>query len=61
MEKEIQESARVVRFIHPIFFRDDETVIQFHPKKTEYINIATNCLHLWKPPYVVGLPPRDYV
>lgn len=32
-----------------IFFYDDEEVLQLHPKKSEYVNIQDNCLHLWKP------------
>lgn len=31
------------------FFNDDEEVYQIHPKKSEYVNISQNCLHLWKP------------
>lgn len=34
-----------------IFFRDDEEVYQIHPKKSEYVNVKENCLHLWKPIY----------
>jgi hypothetical protein len=32
-----------------IFFRDEEEAYQIHPKKSEYVNISENCLHLWKP------------
>lgn len=32
-----------------MFFRDDETVVQYHPAKTEYVNNMPNCLHLWRP------------
>ena len=32
-----------------IFFRDEEEAIQIHPKKSEYVNMMTNCLHLWRP------------
>lgn len=32
-----------------MFFSDDETVVQFHPAKENYVNISENCLHLWKP------------
>lgn len=35
-------------FIKNLFFNDDEVVVQFHPKKEEYVNLAKNCLHLWK-------------
>ena len=30
------------------FWTDDETVVQFHPKKSEYKNLHPCCLHLWK-------------
>ena len=41
-----------------MFFDEDETVIQFHPSKKEYVNIMKNCLHLWKPnQYNLALPP----
>lgn len=35
--------------IKDLFFYDDEVVMQLHPKKEEYINNHTNCLHLWRP------------
>lgn len=34
--------------IKKLFWRDDETVVQFHPKETSYINNHPYCLHLWK-------------
>jgi hypothetical protein len=30
------------------FWGDEETVLQFHPKKSEYVNCHPNCLHLWR-------------
>lgn len=30
------------------FWDDEETVLQFHPKKSEYKNVHPNCLHLWR-------------
>lgn len=30
------------------FWREDETVLQFHPRKADYINIHPNCLHMWR-------------
>jgi hypothetical protein len=30
------------------FWDDEETVLQFHPKKSEYVNCHPNCLHLWR-------------
>ena len=35
-------------FIKDLFFEDEEEVIQFHPKKSEYVNIHPYVLHLWK-------------
>lgn len=34
--------------IKDIFWHEEETVVQIHPKKSEYVNIMQNCLHLWK-------------
>jgi len=31
-----------------LFWGEDETVIQFHPKKSEYVNNCGQCLHLWR-------------
>lgn len=35
--------------IKDMFWNEDECVVQYHPVKSDYTNIATNCLHLWKP------------
>ena len=32
-----------------IFFKDDEEAYQIMPKKSEYVNLKENCLHLWRP------------
>ena len=34
--------------IKDMFWNDEEAVIQIHPKKSEYVNIKDNCLHLWR-------------
>lgn len=36
-------------FIKDMFFEDDEVVVQYHPSKDNYVNIHSNCLHLWRP------------
>lgn len=38
-----------------------ETVVQFHPPESEYVNNHRYCLHMWKPPYPVVLPPSILV
>lgn len=36
-------------YIKDLFFEDEEEVIQFHPKKSEYVNIHPYVLHMWRP------------
>ncbi len=43
------------------FWGADETVIQFHPKKSEYKNLHPYCLHLWKNRNGHKLPPSILV
>ena len=35
--------------IKNMFFHDDEVAVQYHPAKSEYVNVVENCLHLWRP------------
>jgi len=35
-------------FVKDLFWREDETVVQFHPKKSKYVNKMQYCLHLWR-------------
>ena len=48
--------------VKDIFWGEDECVVQFHPPKSEYVNLHTYCLHLWKK---IGekadLPPKEFV
>lgn len=37
------------------FFTDEEAVVEYHPRKSKYVNIKENCLHLWRPT-IVDLP-----
>lgn len=32
-----------------IFWNEEETCIEYHPKKSDYINNHKHCLHIWKP------------
>lgn len=36
-------------FIKDLFWGEDDTVIQYHPAKSEYVNNHEHCLHLWRP------------
>ncbi len=32
-----------------IFWNEDETCIEYHPAKSQYVNMHPHCLHIWKP------------
>lgn len=32
-----------------LFWSDEDTVIQYHPPKSAYVNAHPYCLHLWRP------------
>lgn len=50
-----------MEYIKESFWDEEETVLQFHPKKSEYV-FNTNCLHLWKKIGVDHeLPPKMLV
>lgn len=45
-----------------MFFGPDETVVQYHPAKSCYVNVLPNCLHLWKPQHEkIPVPPESFV
>lgn len=45
-----------------MFWTEDEAVVQYHPRKEDYVNMAKNCLHLWKPTeQELPLPPKQFV
>jgi hypothetical protein len=45
---------REMSYIKDLFWDDEEECIQFHPKKSQYINIMQYCLHIWKPPIQIS-------
>lgn len=45
-----------------IFWNDDETCVEYHPKKEDYVNNHEHCLHIWKPTEVeLPTPPSILV
>jgi hypothetical protein len=34
--------------IKDLFFEEEDTVVQFHPAKSQYVNYHAGCLHLWR-------------
>ena len=47
--KKITPSWEVMCYFKNLFWNEDETVIQFHPAKEDYVNNHKHCLHMWKP------------
>lgn len=56
-------------FVKDLFWRRDETVIQYHPAEDDYVNMHATTLHLWKPvgkdiplppPILVGIGSRKH-
>ena len=48
--------------IKDIFFEPEEVVVQYHPKKSDYVNNHPYCLHLWRPLNTeIVTPPKIYV
>lgn len=47
-----------------MFFNDDEYCVQYHPPKSEYVNMIDYCLHIWKPiekySGVLPIPPTIF-
>lgn len=55
---------REMCFIKDLFWDDDDTVVQYHPPKSEYVNNHPFCLHLWRPTAIdqgIPLPPSILV
>ena len=49
-------------YVKDLIFDNEEEVVQFHPKKSEYVNIHDTCLHLWRPTNGnIMTPPKIYV
>jgi hypothetical protein len=39
----------VMSAVKDLFWLPEETVIQIHPPKSQYVNVHPGCLHLWRP------------
>lgn len=49
-------------YIKSIFWGEEDCVIEYHPPKSEYVNMHPNVLHLWRPIGVeIPLPPSIFV
>lgn len=49
-------------YVKELFWDDDECVVQYHPPKSDHINVNEYVLHLWRNPKVeFPMPPKDFV
>lgn len=45
-----------------VFWDEEEACVEYHPKKSEYVNQHPHCLHIWRPLEVeLPTPPKIYV
>jgi hypothetical protein len=47
--------------IKDIFWDEEDVVVQYHPRKSEYVNLYPLTLHLWKPINQEFLTPPAYM
>lgn len=48
--------------IKDIFFEPEECCVEYHPAKSDYVNMHPFCLHIWRPQDVeLPKPPKIYV
>ena len=49
-------------YVKALFFRPSDTVVQYHPPTSKYINNHKHTLHLWRPQEgTIKLPPIEFV
>jgi hypothetical protein len=49
-------------WVKDLFFEPEECVVQFHPRKSEYVNNHAYCLHMWRHVSIVfPEPPHTLV
>jgi len=60
----------VMCLVKALFWDEEDTVIQYHPPKSEYINMHPYVLHLWRPigielprpnKIMVGINPENFL
>lgn len=49
-------------YVKALYWDDEDTVVQFHPRKSEYVNNHPHVLHLWRPTdSEIPCPPVEFV
>ena len=52
---------REMCFVKGLFWGEEEWVVQFHPARSEYVNLAETCLHLFRHKGGFPTPPSKLV
>ena len=47
--------------VKELFWDDEDTVVQYHPPKSLYVNNHPHCLHLWRPTGTTLSVPHTYL
>lgn len=45
-------------YVKSLFWDDDDIVVQFHPRASDYVNNYSHCLHMWRPTHQ-AIPTPD--
>ena len=45
-------------YVKSMFWDDEEEAIQYHPRRSEYVNLHPNVLHLWYHPDLKDILPE---
>ena len=47
-------------FVKALFWDDEDTVMQLHPPRSQWVNNHNYCLHMWRPLYtLIPCPPPN--
>ncbi|WP_416353763.1 hypothetical protein ACNAN0_02390 [Agrilactobacillus fermenti] len=61
-EDGVTPSWEMMELIKEIFFNDDEVCYEFHPAKSNYVNVHHGVLHIWKKQgFEIPMPPIEMV
>jgi hypothetical protein len=53
---------REMAYVKNLCWDDEDIAVQFHPRKSEYVNCHPHVLHLWRPKHVeIPTPPSILV
>lgn len=47
--------------VKEIFWDDEECCVEYHPRKSQYINNNEYCLHIWRPDFMELPEPNEWL